>query len=400
MLIRNKFIAHCRAGGSSVALLQPSSQTLKNTKRTDGDRTDEQSALSVRDDDICKDLRREQYFMESPVLSVVVIGRNEGERLERCLKSVAAMHPVGGPIELIYVDSASTDGSVERASAFGAKVIRIAPLRPTAAAGRNVGWKAASAPIVLFLDGDTVLEPSFVADSLHHFNDPQIAVVWGHRREINPRASIFNRVFDLDWIYPVGVSEFCGGDALIRRSVLEEIGGYNERVIAAEDTEMCLRIRALGYGVLHVDRLMTTHDLAMTQWSQYWRRSVRTGHGMAEISARSRHTRFPLWQHESRRNIVQGSGLLMLMVAAPVLSIIGRSVIPMAIAIGIVLALAVRTAYRARWKCSDLTTLLLYGVHSHLQHVPILCGQLKYQLDRWAGKTPELIEYKGQVEKA
>jgi cellulose synthase/poly-beta-1,6-N-acetylglucosamine synthase-like glycosyltransferase len=336
--------------------------------------------------------------MESPVLSVVVIGRNEGERLERCLKSVVAMHPVGGAIELIYVDSASTDSSIERASALGAKVIRIAPLRPTAAAGRNAGWKAASAPVVLFLDGDTVLEPNFVSDSLHRFNDPRIAVVWGHRREINPRASIFNRVFDLDWIYPIEFSEFCGGDALIRRSVLEEIGGYDERVIAAEDTEMCLRIRSLGYTLLHVDRAMVGHDLAMTQWSQYWRRSVRTGHGMAEIAARSRHTRFPLWQRESRRNIVQGSGILMLMVAAPVLSIICRSVIPAGVAVAIVLALAVRTAYRAKWKCPDLSTLLLYGVHSHLQHVPILCGQLKYKLDSWAGKTPALIEYKAQAE--
>jgi cellulose synthase/poly-beta-1,6-N-acetylglucosamine synthase-like glycosyltransferase len=282
---------------------------------------------------------------------------------------------------------------------LGAKVIRIAPLYPSAAAGRNAGWKAASAPIVLFLDGDTVLAPSFVADSLHHFDDPRIAVVWGHRREINPRGSIFNRVFDLDWIYPVGVSEFCGGDALIRRSVLEEIGGYDEQVIAAEDTEMCLRIRVLGYTVLHVDHAMVGHDLAMTHWSQYWRRSVRTGHGIAEISARSRHTRFPLWQHESRRNIIQGSGILILTAAAPVLSIISQSMIPMAVTAAIVLALAVRTAYRYRWKCPDLATLLLYGLHSHLQQVPILCGQLKYQLDRQAGKIPELIEYKGQAER-
>jgi hypothetical protein len=150
--------------------------------------------------------------------------------------------------------------------------------------------------------------------------------------------------------------------------------------------------------LLHVGRAMVGHDLAMTHWSQYWRRSVRTGHGMAEIAARSRFTRFPLWQRESRRNLVQGSGILMLMVAAPVLSIICRSVIPTGVAAAIVLVLAVRTAYRARWKCSNLTTLLLYGMHSHLQHVPILCGQLKYKLDRWAGKSPELIEYKAQAE--
>src|SRR5690242_7292554 len=122
--------------------------------------------------------------MESPKLSVVVIGRNEGLRLERCLRSVAGMHPVRGAIELIYVDSASTDGSAERAARLGAKVIRVAPLHPCASVGRNAGWKAATAEIILFLDGDTVLASEFVADSLHHFDDPQIAIVWGHCREI------------------------------------------------------------------------------------------------------------------------------------------------------------------------------------------------------------------------
>ncbi len=122
--------------------------------------------------------------MNTPVLSVVVIGRNEGDRLERCLKSVAAMDPIGGAVEVIYVDSASTDGSAERAAGLGVKVIRVAPERPCAAVGRNAGWKAATAPIMLFLDGDTVLAPGFVVDSLHEFDDPKVAVVSGHRREI------------------------------------------------------------------------------------------------------------------------------------------------------------------------------------------------------------------------
>jgi cellulose synthase/poly-beta-1,6-N-acetylglucosamine synthase-like glycosyltransferase len=336
---------------------------------------------------------------KSPGLSVVVIGRNEGDRLERCLRSVVAMVPVSGPVEVIYVDSASTDGSAERAAALGAKVIRIAPLRPCAAAGRNAGWRAASAPIVLFLDGDTMLAPRFVADSLHDFDDPRVAVVWGHRREINPSASVFNRVLDLDWLSPAGPSDFCGGDALIRRSVLEEVGGYDETLIAGEEPEMCWRIRALGCTVLHVDRAMVAHDLAITRWSQYWRRAVRTGYAYAEISSRFCRTSSPLWSRESRRHIVRGTAMLVLAAACLILSIVDRSAVPTAAAVGIVLALAVRTAYRARWKCPNLTTLLLYGLHSHLVHMPILCGQLKYLFDRQAGTIPTLIEYKGQAER-
>ncbi len=157
----------------------------------------------------------------TPVLSVVVIGRNEGERLARCLESVRAMTDPGGPVELIYVDSASTDGSPERAAALGATVMTVRPERPSAALGRNAGWRVAQAPLVLFLDGDTILHPRFVADSLPEFQNPPVTVVWGHRREIHPEASLYNRVLDLDWIYPPGPSEFCGGDALMRREPLE-----------------------------------------------------------------------------------------------------------------------------------------------------------------------------------
>jgi cellulose synthase/poly-beta-1,6-N-acetylglucosamine synthase-like glycosyltransferase len=330
----------------------------------------------------------------SPAVSVVVIGRNEGERLERCLESIAIMRPIGAEVEVIYVDSASSDDSVERAAKWCAKVIRITPQHACAAAGRNAGWKAASSAIVLFLDGDTVLAPGFVAGSLHHFQDPQIAVVFGHRRELRPQSSIFNRVLDLDWVCPSGPALFCGGDALIRRSVLEKVHGYDEHLIAGEEPDMCWRIRALGYIVLHVDREMVAHDLAMTRWSQYWRRALRSGYALAEISTRFRRTNSPLWLRESRRNYVHGIALLALVLLVLPLSLIGSSFTPILAAIGSLSTLALRTAHRTKWRSADLVTRLLYGVHSHVQQVPILFGQLKYWIDRMTGRTPTLIEYK------
>jgi cellulose synthase/poly-beta-1,6-N-acetylglucosamine synthase-like glycosyltransferase len=332
--------------------------------------------------------------MGEPALSVVVIGRNEGERLKRCLESVTMMEPLGGPIELLYVDSASTDGSPEVASEYGAKVIRINPARPCAAAGRNAGWKAASAEIVLFLDGDTVLARKFVADSLPHFDDPRVAVVFGRRTEIKPEASIFNRVLDLDWVYPQGEALFCGGDALIRRSVLEEVNGFDELLIAGEEPEMCWRIRAKAHKIVGVDRSMVVHDLAMTRWSQYWRRALRWGFALAEISTRFRHTSSPLWLRESRRNILQGIAMLGVFLLAPTLALVFRTPTPIALAIGIILLLAVRTAHRARSKSHSLVTLLLYGLHSHLQHIPTLFGQLIYWHARRTGRVQGLIEYK------
>jgi cellulose synthase/poly-beta-1,6-N-acetylglucosamine synthase-like glycosyltransferase len=328
------------------------------------------------------------------VLSVVVIGRNEGERLSRCLESISQMRPPQGSVEVIYVDSGSTDGSLERAAHFKVRTIKLESANPCAAAGRNAGWRAAKAPVVLFLDGDTVLEGNFIADSIAELNDPNVAVVFGNRREINPKASIYNRVLDLDWNAPAGIVEFCGGDALMRREVLESVGGFDERLIAGEEPEMCRRIRALGFSILHVDRPMTGHDLAMTRFSQYWRRAVRTGYAYAEVSARFRNTDLPLWDKKARRNIVHGAGLLGIIVVALLGSAAFHSVLPIATAVTIIGVLAIRTTIRFRWKTPDLATLLFFGLHSHLVQIPLLFGQLKYQRDRFTGRTTKLIEYK------
>ena len=331
---------------------------------------------------------------ECPVLSVVVIGRNEGARLVRCLESIGRMRPLQGPIEVIYVDSGSTDGSLGRAAHFKVKVKGLESASPCAAAGRNAGWRAAKAPIVLFLDGDTELDRNFVADTIAELNDPSVAVVFGNRREMDPDASIYNRVLDQDWFAPAGAVEFCGGDALIRREVLERVDGFDERLIAGEEPEMCRRIRALGFTILHVDRPMTGHDLAMTMFSQYWRRAVRSGYAYAEVSTRFRNPDLRLWDRQARNNMVHGAGMLGLIVGAPLASIALHSMIPVAAAVAIIAGLAIRTAIKFRSRTTDLTTLLLFGLHSHLVKIPLLFGQLKYRRDRLEGKSSELIEYK------
>ncbi len=330
-----------------------------------------------------------------PGLSVVVIGRNEGERLTRCLESVAAMRLLrDASVEIIYVDSASSDDSVARATRAGARVISVAPLRPCAAVGRNAGWRVARAELVLFLDGDTIVAPDFVFDSAGEFDDPNLAIVFGNRRERDPHGSVFNRVLDLDWITRPGPADSCGGDALVRRSVLEQLGGYDERLIAGEEPEMCRRTRELGYSIVHVDRPMTTHDLGITRVSQYWRRAMRTGYAYAEVSGRFRTTDSPLWAREARRNLIHGSTLLALLAGASVLAVARGSMLPVLGALAILVMLALRTAFRFRWKAADFVTSFLYGLHSHLQQIPILFGQIRFRRDLHGGRIARLIEYK------
>jgi len=325
------------------------------------------------------------------LVSVVVIGRNEGERLLRCLESIQAMHTDGFQTEIIYVDSASTDGSPAKATELGAQVIDVRPERPSAALGRNAGWRAAKGEFILFLDGDTLLHPDFVATALTSMINPEIAIVWGHRREIAPDQSVYVRVLDLDWIYPPGKSEFCGGDALMRRDVLEAVDGFDATLIAGEEPELCRRIRTLGHIILHIDAPMTLHDLAINRFAPYWKRAFRAGHAYAEVAHRFRHSSDPFWLAETQRNQLHGGALLV----AP--WFFAAALTQPWLAGGLLLgglALLGRSAHRCAWKTPSLNTRLLYAVHSHFQQIPILFGQVAWRLDAWRGRPRHLIEYK------
>lgn len=329
-----------------------------------------------------------------PSLSVVIIGRNEQARLRGCLESVLQMSYPRDNVHLIYVDTASTDDSTSIARSCGATTMVIRPQRPSAARARNAGWRVASGGFVLFLDGDTTLEPDFVAQALRAFDDPLVAVACGRRREIRPEQSIYTRVLDLDWNASApGESKYCGGDALFRRSILEETGGFDDELIAGEEPELCWRIRASGRKVLLLDLPMTCHDLAITRWRQYWKRSVRTGHAYAEIAHRFRATKDPLWRAEQARSAMQGGTYLILSVGSVGLGLIRWSFWPPVAVVLTFMSLAARTTLRNRNRSLSLGLLLAYGIHSHVQQIPVFIGQIQYWLSRLQGRRHSLIEY-------
>lgn len=322
--------------------------------------------------------------MNSRLLSIVVIGRNEARRLPLCLQAAQqARLPDGWARELIYVDSGSTDGSPRLARQLGAEVIAMQPVRPCAAVGRNAGWWRARGELVLFLDGDTELEPEFLGTAIPAFEQtPALVALWGHRREAYSARSWYMRVLDLDWLQPCGPSQTLSGDALVRRSALEATYGYDETLIAGEDPELGRRLAAHGQ-VLHADIAMTRHDLGIYSFAGYWRRAFRTGHAYAEVSWRDRDHDQPLWQAVARRNLWHAGGLLTLCLLLPWQPLLAV----------LLLLLCGRTAWRQRWRSPQAATLLAYAVHAHFQQWPIACGQLAYHWARLHGQRVSLIEY-------
>jgi hypothetical protein len=105
-------------------------------------------------------------------------------------------------------------------------------------------------------------------------------------------------------------------------------------------------------------------------------------------------TAFPLWVRECQRNALHATILIMFLAGAIILSVITGDILP---CVGLVFGytfLILRSAYKARWKNAQSLTLLLYGVHSHFQQIPIAFGQLSYWYHRFRNQQQGLIEYK------
>jgi len=316
-----------------------------------------------------------------PRLSVVVIGRNEGALLERCLSSVHAMNYPAEKVELIYVDSASTDGSREIGARHGAGVIAIGGEPLTAARAREMGWRLSSAPFLMFLDGDCALDPDFVSCSISEFRDPQVAAVWGHITERDPKASLFHRVHEIRWQgSPLGPGLLRGGNHLFRRSALEAAGGFNAAFVSAENAELGRRLHACGYTVLHTSVPMVVHDVVMSRWSEYWRRGMRDGYGYAQFLHRSPGgLRF--WEHSDLRERVGDQILALLLLVGVVSAIALWARAAIAYCLLAVTGLVALKAWRARNKTARLSHRLLYGLHSQITSIAALCGSLWYVSD-------------------
>ena len=317
------------------------------------------------------------------VLGAVAIGRNEGARLLACLNSLR-----GRVDRLVYVDSGSSDGSVEAARALGAEVVQLDLARPfTAARARNAGFAAlmetgARRPdLVQFVDGDCEVVEGWVELAAARLDaDQGLAAVAGRRRERYPDASRYNRLIDAEWATPVGPARAIGGDGMLRADALAGIGGYREDLIAGEEPEMCLRLIRKGWRIERLDAEMTRHDAALMRFGQWWTRARRAGHAFAEGAAL--HGRGPErhWVAETRRALLWGAAL-------PAGAVAGAILTPAAAALLLAYPLQIaRLSRRMGVERAAFTT---------LGKLPEAMGAIEYHLRRTRlGRPRGLIEYK------
>lgn len=317
-----------------------------------------------------------------PLIDAVAIGRNEGQRLVRCLDSLLA----AGFRQIVYVDSGSTDGSIAEAEARGVTVVRLDMSMPfTAARARNAGVAALQgdqADYIQFIDGDCILDPGWLSQASRFLKEtPKAAVACGRLREIAPEASLYNRLIDHEWNTPVGLTKACGGIALIRAGAFHAAGGFNPALIAGEEPELCLRLRRAGWQIWRLDAEMARHDAAMHRFGQWWRRARRAGYSYALGAALHGGTPERHNIAQTRRSLIWGLGI-------PLAAILGAILVhPLLLALLLAWPLQV---IRLWHRDGDLVQASFLA----LGKLPEALGVIEYRLKKLTGRNGPLIEYK------
>jgi GT2 family glycosyltransferase len=318
---------------------------------------------------------------------VVVIGRDEGDRLRICLDSVARATTV------VYVDSGSSDGSVPMARQRGVDFVELDLQRPfTAARARNAGFARLQQthpelPFVQFVDGDCELNAQWPQAAIALLQTkPDVAAVGGRLRERFPERSVYNWLCDREWDRPSGETQSCAGNVMMRVAALKAANGYREDVIAAEEDELCVRLRRMGWRIWRLPDEMGYHDAAMLRFQQWWRRSTRAGYAFAQGSDLHGRTLERHFVRETRRACGWG-------IALPLACLVTvLALFPYGVLLLLVYPLQfIRLVWHNQGAVQERVRLALFQL---LARFPEAWGVFRFQRDKWLGQQPRIIEHK------
>ena len=330
----------------------------------------------------------------SEQVGIVVIGRNEGERLVRCLVSVRDSGRV------VYVDFGSTDGSVQKAMELGADIVPLDLSRPfTAARARNAGLARLRSLVpgvkyVQFVDGDCEIRPEWITFACGMMeSDPGIAVVCGRLEERSPDTSIYNRLCQMEWDGPSGTVAACGGIALYSVDALMKSGCFREEMIAGEEPELGFRLRRLGMRLVRLDAPMAMHDAAMTRFGQWFRRARRGGHAYAECFWLHRSSYFRA--RETARVIAWGIVLPIVIAASACMALVTPwALLGVGAGLCMYLFTLCRAARNRLQRGTRSADAVVYALFCTMAKFPEALGVCQYAFNRTFGRRTRLIEYK------
>lgn len=300
----------------------------------------------------------------SPILSIVLTGRNGGEKLTRCLDALKAIKDVDGTVEVLYIDMGSTDASLQEARKRDAHAVELSN-NVTLATAHTVGWRTSRGTFILFIDTLAVIRPEFVHNALAAFKDPNIAVVCGRRGTQCASCS------------SAGYVECCEDEAMVRRDAIDEVHGFEKGLLAGDLPDLCRRIRSQGNSILKLKDTMIEPNILTA--SQRWKRAIQQGIAYAQVSKRYASSTDQMWLKEAHRNLWQGATLLIGLPALMITGIILGSWLPIFLGIVFFFSLIIGTYVTTRIPDWSWQKRLCYSVRTTLAQAPIFLGQMRFR---------------------
>jgi GT2 family glycosyltransferase len=190
-------------------------------------------------------------------VTLVIPGKNAERTIRPCLDAAVAVLDAGELSEIIFVDDGSTDRTPDIVREYPVRTVRLRGVGPGAA--RNRGWRAARSPLVWFVDSDCVIHRDALRQLLPHLDDPSVVGVGGsylNQESESLLATLIHEEIRERHLRMRGSVDYIGSfNALYRRLVLEEVGGFDEELFnapgapGAEDADLSYRIVEAGHGL-------------------------------------------------------------------------------------------------------------------------------------------------------
>lgn len=318
-----------------------------------------------------------------PALAVVIIARNEAAHIGACIESVLRATAAVPECAIVFVDSCSTDDTVAIARRHPIRVVELAPhVECCAALARVVGESLTRSRHVLFVDGDTEIDATWLREAMRLLDaEPAIAGVGGKLREryyrdgrlVGENPDCFGVGADVE------VADQLGGNALYRRAALNAAGSFNPYVFSYEEAELAERLRQRGYSVVRLPLHVGTHHTAPPAtarelWRR-WRSNLILGYGQV-LRLGLRDGLF--WTHARRLNrYLAFDALLLLGLGAAIAALAFGSAAPVLAWAGLCAALFAAFVVRARSLRKPLRLIVVWTVWA----VPLITGFLRRPRD-------------------
>jgi len=222
------------------------------------------------------------------MISIIVIGHNEGSRLSKCFNSISVILETYKNLkfELIYVDSNSSDNSIQLAIELSkeVKVFKVTG-KVNAAIARNIGAKESSGDILFFVDGDMELNPDFLKYAINNVGDLKFESLTGHLDDYfyNNEGQYLSkspRTYSDQIPSEVQQLDTNGGIFLIKRKIWEHLNGMNTQFKVNEDIDFSLRLNKLNIKTQRLPHLITKHHTIDYRDEKRMWRSLKKGYGL------------------------------------------------------------------------------------------------------------------------